>query len=475
MNRSLRLANLGAAGILAAALLVVGCKVDKAAFQERLFTCNPTAADPACGTDGDDKPMACVPAYQLGGSNFCATGCDATSDPVETADGLCLPSGPRTAGAVSGARLPRCNPAEAANTCGTEAMSCLRTDLVSDEGVCMTVGSCATDMDCRDPIRSKCMGTLLRETYSHAALKSDHTYCLQAECRARRTACSPGETCMRDILPRTSNPPDICVPHCDANGNCPPNYFCYPNLYGKRAPRVCIPGLLGLRCQSKLDCLFGDCVETGAPYKVCSVACNSNADCEKYDSIQGTFFCNPAGQCMTARGFKGGVCERDDDCTYPNEICGHITNTMQLGLCMQACGEGGSCPAPGGVPHACRPQLDAAGKLALTGPPWVCWPGYFGQLCMNDSQCFPGLACQQLDPSNALARICTLPCKVDEDCDANNLTREGWCDAQTGACRSPLADGAACERKRQCESGGCTVPSGGAADGTKKCDATPGY
>ena len=27
--------------------------------------------------------MACVPAYQLGGRNFCATGCDAVTEPAE--------------------------------------------------------------------------------------------------------------------------------------------------------------------------------------------------------------------------------------------------------------------------------------------------------------------------------------------------------------------------------------------------------
>ena len=40
--------------VVVAALLGValaGCKVDKNAFQERLFSCNPSAADPACDTD----------------------------------------------------------------------------------------------------------------------------------------------------------------------------------------------------------------------------------------------------------------------------------------------------------------------------------------------------------------------------------------------------------------------------------------
>jgi hypothetical protein len=462
-------AALAGAVTLATLFTLAGCKVDTQDFHERLYSCNPSAADPACGTDINDQAMACMPAYQLGGSNFCAPGCDATGDLEANAEAICVPSGPRGTSSPSGALLPRCNPALLTNTCGS-AMSCLRTDLKVDEGVCMTVSSCSTDSDCRDPVRSKCMGELLRETFPQAEFKVDHTYCLQAECRARRTACSPGETCLRDILPKASNPPDICVPHCDANGNCPPNYFCYPKLYGPGAPRVCIPGLLGLRCDTRLDCLSGDCVETGAPYKVCTAPCETDVDCEKYDSIQGTFFCNQSGQCMTARGFKGGACVRDGDCMYPGEVCGRLTTTEASGFCMLACGPDRSCPSPGNVPHACRPQVTATGDFDLEGAPWVCWPGYFAQLCSDVSQCFPGLACQQLDPRNPLAKICTLPCQTDTDCDANHFTREGYCDTRVGACRARRNDADTCERARQCISNGCNGP-----EGAKKCDPTPGY
>ncbi len=460
------------ASIILCLLAVAGCKVDTPAFHERLWSCNPNAADPACGTDIDDQTMACWPAYQLGGSNFCAPGCDASGNLEAGPAGVCVPSGPRSAGRpVSGARLARCNPAGAEDTCGNEALTCLRTDLVVDEGVCTTVGSCARDEDCGDPVRSKCMGELVRETYLDATdLKADHTYCLQAGCRERRTACSPGETCMRDILPAGSHPPDICVPNCDANGNCPPNYFCYPNLYGDGAPRICIPGLLGLRCESRLDCLVGDCVETGAPYKVCSTTCTSDADCVKYDSIQGRFFCNAAGQCMTERGFKGGACQKDGDCKYPGEVCGHLTLSEPTGFCMMACGEGRTCAAPGGVPHACRPQIDSEGKLDLVTAPFVCWPGYFAQLCSDKAQCFPGLDCQQLDPSNPLARICTLPCETDTDCDGNHFTKAGYCDTRTKACRARLSADSVCDRPRQCESDSCSGTAG-----SRKCDPVKGY
>jgi hypothetical protein len=184
---------------LAGIVWLGGCKVDKEEFHGRLYSCNPNAANPACGTDINEKPMACVPAYQLGGRNFCATGCDAVNEPAEGEGAICLSSGPKAAGAVSGARLPRCNPTTP-GSCNHEELTCLRTDLIVDEGVCMTVNACERDTDCRDPVRAKCMGELVRETYgTKSELKAQNTYCLQSDCKVSGTACSPGEVCLRNV------------------------------------------------------------------------------------------------------------------------------------------------------------------------------------------------------------------------------------------------------------------------------------
>ena len=443
---------------LAGIVWLGGCKVDKEEFHGRLYSCNPNAANPACGTDINEKPMACVPAYQLGGRNFCATGCDALTEPAEGEGAICLSSGPKAAGAVSGARLPRCNPTTP-GSCNHEELTCLRTDLIVDEGVCMTVNACERDTDCRDPVRAKCMGELVRETYgAKSELKAQNTYCLQSDCKVSGTACSPGEVCLRNVIPRSSYPPDICVPNCDANGNCPPNYFCYTELYSKASPAVCLPGLIGLRCRTRLDCLFGDCVDTdGTHFKVCSVKCESDTDCQKFDSIQGTFFCNEKKVCAGARAFRGSQCYADADCLYPGEICAKITNANPYGQCLQQC-PGGTCPSYGGVPHACRPQVGATDQMfRLNDAPWVCWPGYLNQLCGNDAQCLPGLSCRPLNPANPLARVCSVSCQTDADCEANRFSADGWCDATIGICLSPKADGTACERSAQCESKSCTA------------------
>jgi hypothetical protein len=446
-------------GLLALLAGLLACQIDREAFYGRIFSCNPSAANPACGTDRDDRPMACVPAYQLGGRNFCAPGCTVGEETADGPDAVCLPAGPKNGRQAPGARLQRCDPSRSALGCGHDELSCLRTDLVKpDEGVCMTVNTCREDRDCRDPVRSKCMGTLLREAYARADLITDQTYCLQADCRAHRTSCSPGEACMSDVLPASARPPDICVPNCDANGNCPPNYFCYTSVYSKTLPPICIPGLLGLRCSSDLDCLFGSCVQGDAPFKACSVRCQSDVDCARYDSVHATLFCNDQGWCAGVRATRGTQCDGDTDCLHPGEICARITNLLPKGQCLQPCPTR-RCPAYGGVPHACRPQVDAEGAVQAQALPWVCWPGFLGQLCSETADCLRGLGCHPLGPASPEARICTMPCGGDGDCAANRFSKEGWCDPAGGICRAPRLEGEPCERSSQCESRSCSGPA----------------
>ncbi len=452
--------------------VAAGCQVDREAFHRRLFSCNPSAADPACGTDGDERPMACVAAYQLGGRNFCASGCNPkTAPPDGDGAGICLPSGPRDKGDLSGARLRVCAPEGPGGGCGDEELSCLRTDLLRNEGVCMSITSCARHADCRDPVRSVCMGELLRQTYGdEAGLRADHTYCLQGGCRANRTSCSPGETCLKDVIPRRENPSDICVPNCDANRNCPPNYFCYPELYSAAAPPVCIPGLLGFRCKTRLQCLFGDCADTGAGFSVCALPCEDDRNCEKFDGDHGTFVCAPGADgrklCQAPRAYRGGLCTANADCR-PGETCARLRDDLPTGQCLHECGADLSCPAYGGLPHSCLPQI--AGK----GNP-VCWPGQFGVPCRSDDHCLGGLTCRSTDPRDPKAlRICTTGCQRDDDCARDRFAKEGggWCQPQLGICLPPLPDDdERCERSEQCESRRC-VPAPASKTG-RRCDRT---
>jgi hypothetical protein len=218
--------------------------------------------------------MACFPARQLGAEDFCTDGCDGDVARSSTDRELCV---------ASGARLTRCRPSQETQTptC-SPGFRCLRTDLIADEGVCLRVNVCAKNEDCPDPVRSTCSAEVLAGYYPNANPQLDHLYCVQEGCHSRGSACPPGETCLRNIVPPSSRPADICVPHCDSNLNCPPNHFCYKKVSGTGAPAVCIPGLLGFRCTSHVDCLVGECIPTGeADIALCSVRCERDADCTR--------------------------------------------------------------------------------------------------------------------------------------------------------------------------------------------------
>jgi hypothetical protein len=409
--------------------------------------------------------MVCMAAHQLGGQNFCSASCDRSTSPTDGDEaGICFAAGPADGGRLSGAQLRKCVPTTAGNACGHTDISCLRTDLLEDEGVCMTLTPCAKNSDCRDPVRSVCMGELLIDNYgAKAGLKADNTYCVQFGCHATGAACSPGESCLRKLVPRASRPADICVPNCDANRNCPPNYFCYPDLYSKASPAVCLPGLLGLRCRTRMDCLFGDCLDTGAGFKVCTAKCTDDDDCAKFDSEHGTFFCNDQKICAGPRAFYGGICNADADCRS-GEKC-YAAPDGRTKVCLFPCDQGGTCKPHGGVPHLCMPQLVPGNPL--TGG--YCYPGELGLPCRGDEECIKGLQCRQLAPMQP--RVCTAICLADEDCQRNRFARFGYCEAGLNVCRRLKADDTPCDRDAQCESKRCiTTPAG-----TKQCDKTPGY
>jgi hypothetical protein len=476
-------------------MLSSSCKVDETSFNAKLFVCNPSAVDPACSTDSNGAPMACVPAYQLGGQNFCAASCDrkAGSDGAET---VCMATGAETDIVAPGAVLSKCDPTAGEDVCGNQGLSCLRTDLRSSDGVCLTVSPCQSTADCHDPTRATCMGDLLTTTYgAKAQFQTDHTYCLQSGCNASGSACSPGESCLRKMLSRAALPPDICVPNCDANQNCPPNYFCIPALYSKVSPPICIPGLPGFRCKTKLDCLVGDCVPSGSGFNYCSTSCGSDDDCAEIDSEQETFICNKdKGQCIGSRVFIGGTCKVDTDCRGA-EICGFTSAGAKDGNCFLPCkapdpgatspaSPYGSCDTISSVPQMCIPQ-------ARTAPP-VCVPTAFGNPCFlgnvaagipasADANCMGGLTCR---PVSATTGICSTICLTDDDCLKNRFSATGYCQIPGNFCRTPIKDGDACDplatspgglpHNQQCVSKSC-IAKPAATAGERICDKTPGW
>jgi hypothetical protein len=446
--------------LLVLSLVLAGsCRVDPDQFQQRVFHCDTAAPDPLCGTDGDGNAMRCFAARQLGGSDFCTQICD--TEPMSLPD--------EGAVCVQGqSKLKACNPADDGNkaehplgACDRREFGCLRTDVLAQEGVCVTMNPCGKDVDCHDPVRSTCAATFLTRLYKdHKSLRANNLYCLQEGCQGNRTACSPGETCLRDVIPADANPPDICVPNCDSHLQCPPNHFCYRKISGPANPAVCIPGLLGFVCDTDLDCLVGKCRDDGNDHnlRLCTTACSTDDDCKKFDSEQGQFICNQFKQCATPSAYRGASCDSDLDCMRnAGTSCIRFSPQDRQGTCLYPCRIDGSCQVLGGINHTC---LQAPTQVPATP---VCFPGFFGMPCFSDGNCVGGLSCRGADlmAADPTPGICTGLCQTDDDCAKNRWTAgQSICGApltpSRPVCLPLLSAGDPCETNAQCASKICT-------------------
>ncbi|HVZ72138.1 MAG TPA: hypothetical protein VHJ20_07170 [Polyangia bacterium] len=462
------------------AALAVGagaCKVDQNAFEDRIFHCDTTSPDPLCGTDATGHDLTCFAARQIGGVDFCAPACSDT--PMSLPEGECV---------QGGALLSRCAPnadTAAAPACGRADLGCLRTDVLTpDEGVCLTMNPCTTNTDCRDPVRSTCGATFLKELYTQAPdLNYDHLYCLQEGCDKNQSSCSPGETCLKKVIPAAAHPIDICVPNCDSQGRCPPNHFCLSTVSGPANPPVCIPGLLGFVCQNDIDCLVGKCKSDGdpSPLTLCTASCQRDQDCSKFDSVQGHFVCSTDGRCITPDAYTGTLCNKDSDCGVRDKgtACrlSPVDPTAPT-TCLRPCDPtklAEACPARGGIGHTCLPFLDAADHTKVA---YSCFPGDFGLPCFDHSNCaVPELQCVGVNLTAAdgpQPGFCTVVCSKDSDCTGNRWTGgDGYCGGGDFPFCIPLgADGTECTDAKQCQSKTCGLPPQSMADAKKVCGGT---
>jgi len=405
-------------GLIVAAVscVAVGCVVNEDAFYDRVFVCDTAARAPRCGDDRSGQPMTCFPASQLDGTDFCAETCGDEPMTLATENAVCV---------QGGAKLRFCDPTQT-NPCGRDDLGCLRTDVKSDEGVCVTMAPCTEDRDCPNPVRSTCAATFLNQLYSKQTdMHADHLYCLQRGCIAGNASCGPGQSCLPNLVDEGVFPPDICVPNCDAQGRCPPNHFCFRKLSGAGNPPICIPGLLGFLCESDIDCMVGKCMNDEEPdatwdLDLCTVTCGNDAECAKWDSDQGKFVCM-GGRCATPHSYRGASCYTDADCTRDGDtLCAFWTpptKPTDQGTCIRPCGPDGSCAPRGGFGHVCLPMTDEDGASRPS-----CFPGYYGLRCAGDDNCITGLLCRS--PDDTVARFCTTVCQTDADCRANHFVAD---------------------------------------------------
>ncbi len=446
-----------ALGLVGVALTMVSCKVDQKAFDARIFPCDPSSKDPGCGTDSNGDPMVCYPASLLDGTDFCTDACGDT--PMSLGDGTTCVEGR--------AELKACDPS-VPESCGQSSLGCLRTDVTSEEGVCTTMTPCTVDSDCTDPVRTTCAATFLKSIYSkNTTLEADNLYCLQKNCQSGQSSCSPGQSCLPLLVPPSANAPDICVPNCDAQGNCPPNHTCFQKISGPANPAICIPGLLGFICATDINCLVGKCMSDGDPdadngLKLCTIPCNSDADCSTFDSDQGLFSCI-GGHCETPNAYRGNSCFTDADCTRDeNTFCYFQTppaKPTDLGTCLRPCTADATvgtlnCAPRAGISHTCLPFVDSTGA---TSP--GCYPGFFPYPCLTTANCVGDLTCRGADltTSPPTEGNCTTLCQNDDDCNADRWTAgQSFC-APQGICAPLLEGGKPCTANTQCQSKDCQL------------------
>jgi hypothetical protein len=144
-------------------LFTTGCRVDPDEFHDRVFRCDTAAPDPLCGTDRQGNDMQCFAARQLGGADFCTERCGDQPMSLPAEGAVCV---------QGKAKLKACDPnadseAHPLGPCDRREFGCLRTDVLKDEGVCVTMSPCRNDNDCHDPVRSTCAATFLKELYAN--------------------------------------------------------------------------------------------------------------------------------------------------------------------------------------------------------------------------------------------------------------------------------------------------------------------
>lgn len=437
--------------VLVGLLASVACNAREDAFYAKIYSCDSNAHGDSCGTNRDGDAMTCFAASQLGGDDFCAETCEPATksdDPHFT----CL---------AAGARLRVCHPhggaADAAWAC-PPGLECYRTDLLSDEGICVQMHVCTDDSDCGEK-RPVCAARLVRERNPSLPIASDNLQCVQSMCGAGKAMCPPGEQCLAGYYDGVSMS-DICVPNCDGNLRCPPNFACAVSPSSSGSPSLCLPGVPGSRCYQDQDCLAGSCVDTGAGFNMCvlPLSCRSNQDCAALSTASATFLCaegvpGAGKRCVLRETFTGTNCIDETDCPA-GFICTSVNplgGEQSHGECRLPCGTDGSCPARGGIPHVCT-----AGGLG------GCVPTGFGFPCAGAADCLPELQCLAVGPDERehlpLRTVCTIPCGSDTDCSGNPFIHlGGFCRTDEGLCRFGGADGDPCERDAQCLSGVCVI------------------
>ncbi|MCH9646683.1 MAG: hypothetical protein K0U98_00515 [Deltaproteobacteria bacterium] len=269
------------------------------------------------------------------------------------------------------------------------------------------------------------------------------------------------------------------VGYCDTDGDCASNEFCDKGVaLGVGRNHCSKKRTNGTACTRPLQCLSGIC-----PGGACA-ECNSDDDCNNNQYCnKGTLgigknkcenkksngvACTRPNQC-TSGICPGGACAEcnsDDDCTN-SEFC----NTGTLGIGRNKCqalkANGVACTRP----DQCQSGICPGGACAECNSDDDCNSSEYcntGTLGIGKNKCEAlkanGVACTRADqcqsgicPGGACAE-----CNSDDDCDSNEYCNTGTVGIGKNKCERKKSNGTGCTRAGQCTSGIC--PGGACAE-----------
>ncbi|HZS42016.1 MAG TPA: hypothetical protein VFF06_34545, partial [Polyangia bacterium] len=362
------------------------------------------------------------------------------------------------------------------------------------DGVCLAVNSlCADDQDCNSSVFNACSSDV-STIGLNVPLKG--SFCIQTNCKADGTACTPGSSCIRNILGSLTQVPDVCAPNCvphspDDGGvrnyECVPGFLCLTTAFPQQTARVCAPGQAGWLCNDSLDCSAGKCQDWSdvspslAGLTACAPKCNTDDDCTRYDNGGNPTFISKltchAGGCRAQLTLLYA-----DQCFQVGQPCSLDTGAacsdvrpfggMPLastdggvpaaagGRCLRGCANDGDCApltAVSHVPHLC----DVVDHTCTPAVPFVAH-------CASDASCTGGLHCI---PGLA---ACTRACSTESDC-TNDPALGSAFTCPAGLCVPKKSSGEKAPAS-QCLSGTsdpmtgvCVSPSGWSCDDDAQC------
>ncbi|AKF11037.1 hypothetical protein [Sandaracinus amylolyticus] len=362
--------------IVVLALCAAGCSVERPDdLLTRLWTCE-VQEDCLDGWRCADRSVL--------GEDFCRPACDPAD--ASSCDGYCT---------RNGECLSRCTLLGDGATECPDGHSCVRTDLLSGEGVCYPVETCSRSDECAQG--TLCFNDVfdLPPVLPGVSYASDQLYCVAVPDEMMR--CPTGYL----VAPAAGDSPATCLPRCDSAGSrCPPGLTCLRELgylFAQPGASACYPGSWGVPCDDDAQCLLGRCLAIGEGRRACTYGCGE-AD----------------------RVFEGDGCEALEEASR-----GLRLDALEV-RCLEAEGR------------------DVCAPLGTTGAP-----------CNDDMRCAEGLECRRFLAGGSIVRFCSRDCASDAECNDARAPLTAYCEpsAGGGSCLPRSFEGGGCERAEQCRLG----------------------